>query len=419
MREPSRDELRRIAQRTWDTLAAAGFAGTDPYDGLNSRLLAPALKRSRLLRLAVIQGVKRSPVDLRPMLRVPPGLNPKGLALVLQGAAEFPELDSAGNHRAWLGEAILCLASRANGTPAFGDRSIIPGTAQRLAADPTAMPAAIGWGYDFPWQSKAFLQPAYHPTVVATSFAIDALADADIPAWRAATVAAARFVAEHLHRHEDADGLCFSYSPDDRTRVYNASLFGARILAQAAPLAPQGDAWRSDAERAVAWVMARQAADGSWIYGEADHWRWIDNLHTGFNLETIHRVAALLGTDRWDDGLAAGLAYYRRNLFETDGTPRYYSTTRWPLDPHSFAQGALTFLRLARFAPDALEFAGRILARGVDELWDEKRGGFRFQKHQGHAQGIIHMRWSQAWLLRALCAYVAATDPKTSSTNER
>ena len=45
---------------------------------------------------------------------------------------------------------------------------------------------------------------------------------------------AARFVAERLHRHEDADGICFSYSPTDRTRVYNASLFGAKILARAA-----------------------------------------------------------------------------------------------------------------------------------------------------------------------------------------
>lgn len=421
MREASPDELGRIALRVWENLAAAGFAGTDPYDGLNSRLLAPALRRSRLLRLAVIQGVKRSPVDLRPLLRVPPGLNPKGLALALQGAAEWPALPDGDGRRAWLADALLCLASLPDGSPALAGRAIRPGAAARVAAGETALPPALGWGYDFPWQSKAFLQPAYFPTVVATSFAVDALADAQAPAWREATVAAARFVAGHLHRHEDEGGLCFSYSPGDRTRVYNASLFGARLLAQAAPHVPaaEAEAWRSDAARGVAWVMARQAADGSWIYGEADHWRWIDNLHTGFNLETIHRAAALLGTDRWDDGLAAGLAYYRRHLFEDDGTPRYYSTTRWPLDPHSFAQGALTFLRLRRFDDGAVEFAGSILERGVEELWDERRGGFRFQKHAGHAQRIIHMRWSQAWMLRAVCAYLATISPSTLPINSR
>ena len=417
MREPGNDELRRIAQRVWRNLAAVGFAGSDPYDGLNSRLLSPALRRSRLLRLVVIQGVKRSPLDLRPVLRIPPGLNPKGLALALHGAAEYPVLDDADGRRAWLADALFSLASRPDGTPALGDRAITVGAAARRADDPGALPPAVGWGYDFPWQSKAFLQPAYFPTVVATSFAVDALAAAGAPAWREAMVAAARFVAGHLHRHEDADGLCFSYSPGDRTRVYNASLFGARILAQAAPHAPEGERWREDARRAVAWVMARQAADGSWLYGEADHWRWIDNLHTGFNLETVARCAALLETKRWDQGLARGLDYYRRHLFDPDGTPRYFSTRRWPLDPHSFAQGALTFLRLARFQPDAAEFAGRILARGVDELWDEQRGGFRFQKHPRHTQRIIHMRWSQAWMLRALCAYLAS--PSTVATKAR
>jgi hypothetical protein len=409
MREASPAELGRIAQRVWENLAAAGFAGTDPYDGLNSRLLAPVLGRSRLLRLAVIQGVKRSPVDLRPLLMVPAGLNPKGLALVLQGASEWPALPDGVGRRAWLADALLCLASAPDGTPALGSRTIVRGTADRVATGGVSLPPALGWGYDFAWQNKAFLQPAYYPTVVATSFAVDALEDARTPGWQRGSTAAARFVADHLHRHEDADGLCFSYSPGDRTRVYNASLFGARLLAQAAPhvAAEQADVWRADATRGVAWVMARQAADGSWIYGEADHWRWIDNLHTGFILETVLRTAALLGTDRWDEGLARGLAYYRRHLFADDGTPRYYSTKRWPLDPHSFAQGALTFLRLRRFDDHATEFAGRILARSVEELWDERRGGFRFQKHAGYAQRIIHMRWSQAWMLRALCAWLA------------
>lgn len=408
MPEPSTEELRRIARRVWDNLASAGFAGTDPYDGLNSRLLAPALRQSRLLRLVVIQGVKRSPVNLRPLLRVPPGLNPKGLALVLHGVSVYPGLGAEDVRKAWLADALLCLASNESGAPAFGDRSIVPGTARRLSADAATWPEHLGWGYDFPWQSKAFLQPAYFPTVVATSFAIDALASAQAPGWREATVAAGRFVAEKLHRHEDADGVCFSYSPGDRTRVYNASLFGARILAQAAPHSNQEVEWRDLATRAVDWVMARQSKDGSWIYGDADHWRWIDNLHTGFNLETIHRAAELLAVDRWDHGMAAGLDYYRRHLFEADGTPRYYSTSRWPLDPHSFAQGALTFLRLQRFAPDARDFARRILGRGIAELWDESRGGFRFQKHPRHAQAEIHMRWSQAWMLRALCGYLSA-----------
>ncbi|MFH2052585.1 MAG: hypothetical protein ABIK96_08990 [bacterium] len=407
------DRLATVTRRVWDRLEGAGFRGSDPYDGLNSRLLAPLLVRSRLLRLAVIQAVKRSPVDLRPALRIPPGLNPKGLALVLQGAAAWPGLGDTADAQAWLGDALIGLASRPDGSPALPERRPRPGAAAEVACGRLALPAALGWGYDFPWQSKAFLQPAFFPTVVATSFALDGLELSGSPAYPAVAAVAGAFVADHLHRHEDDTGLCFSYSPGDRTRVFNASLFGARILAQTAAHAPErADEWRDLAGRAVDWILARQAQDGSWIYGEADHWQWIDNLHTGFNLETIERIAGLLKTDRWDDRLREGLAFYRSRLFLEDGTPRYYATSLYPLDPHSFAQGALTFLRLKRFDPSGPAFAAAILDRAVAELWDERRGGFRFQKHRYYAQPIIHMRWSQAWLFRALCAHLADSDGK-------
>lgn len=397
-----------IAGRIWEGAAAAGFRGSDPYDGLNSRLLAPLLRRSRALRLAVIQGVMRSPCDLRPLLRIPPGLNPKGLALLLQGAAEWSGAADGDGRRTWLADALLSLASVPDGSPAFGGRTVVPGLAARVGSGEAAAPERLGWGYDFPWQSRAFLQPAYFPTVVATSFVVDALAGVGSPAAPVVAEAAARFVETDLHRHEDDDGVCFSYSPGDRTRVHNASLFGARLLAGAAAAGgPRAAARRELATRAVDRTVAHQRADGAWVYGEAAHWGWIDNLHTGFNLETIDRTAALLGVDRWEEALRRGLEFYRSELFLADGTPRYYTTSLYPLDPHGFAQGALTFLRLRRLQPDAAAFADRILERGIDALWDERRGGFRFRRHRRYTQSTIHLRWSQAWMFRALCARLA------------
>jgi len=401
-------ELARIARRIWASVSQAGFQGSDPYDGLNSQLLAPVLSRSRLARLVVIQAVKRSPVDLRPLLRIPVGLNPKGLALMLQGAAEWSDLGSTVEEQSWLCDALVCLASGADGGSVVAGREVARGAADSVAQGTLEWPQAVGWGYNFAWQSKAFLQPAYSPTVVATSFIVDGLQMADSSVAPVAIALAGRFVANCLNRHEDADGVCFSYSPDDHTRVYNASLFGARVLAQAAEYVPEkAQEWLMLAKQATNWVMSRQKSDGSWLYGEAAHWHWIDNLHTGFNLETIQRISQLLGTSSWDDGIARGLAFYRANLFEADATPRYYTTRKYPLDPHSFAQGAITFLRLAAYDSGAEEFAREILLRCVAELWDDGRGGVCFQKHRGYSQGTIHMRWSQAWMFRALCAYLS------------
>ncbi|HPF34742.1 MAG TPA: hypothetical protein PLH84_04885 [Candidatus Krumholzibacteria bacterium] len=403
----------RIAERleqVWDWGRDHDFRGADPYDGLTSRLLAPVLPLSRLLRLAVIQGVKRSPLDLRPLLLIPPGSNPKGLALFLSGLALAPDLPEADAWRRRLLDRMTAAASLPDGSPAFGGREDVTGLAARVeASDPEA---PLGWGYHFPWQARAFLQRAWDPTVVATSFVLDALADTGAEHASLLTRRAARFVAERLHRHEDADGICFSYSPTDRTRVYNASLFGAKILARAAAheTGARAAEYRSLALAAGDWVVSRQRDDGAWVYGEADHWRWVDNLHTGFNLETLDFLERALAPGRWTGSLAAGLDYYRRTMIEADGTACYYDTGRAPLDAHTFAQTAITLLALRDRGDGLPDTARRVLLKGDDELWDSGRRGYRFQKSGRFPTRVISMRWSQGWMFRALAMARAAKD---------
>lgn len=398
-------DLRPVARSVWQWCVARDFAGHDPYDGLKSQLLAPVLTHSRLLRLAVIQGVKRSPWDLRRLLRIPPGHNPKGLALLLHAAAIWPELaDADASDR--LADAIAGLTSLPHGSPLFDTRIVVPGRAAELQA---AAPPAAGWGYDFPWQSKAFLQPAYFPTVVATSFVVDGFAAADHPATTRVTAAAAGLVRDHFHRHEDETGVCYSYSPRDRTRVFNASLFAGKILARAAIQAPAEDArrWREEAARVVDYVVARQRPDGGWIYGEAAHWQWIDNLHTGFVLETIADTAVLLGQpDRWRAPVDRGLAFYRDHLFGPDLTPWYYADRPGRLDPHTVAQAVITFLRFADRDPQLARDARRVLEIGIARLWDRHRNGFIHSHGTGPPQRAIFLRWGQAWMLRALATCI-------------
>ena len=63
---------------------ANDWSGYDPYDALNSRVFkALPFLNFKLARLALTQGVKRCPVNLRPMLLVPKTPNPKGIALFL------------------------------------------------------------------------------------------------------------------------------------------------------------------------------------------------------------------------------------------------------------------------------------------------------------------------------------------------
>ena len=82
---------------------AESFKGWDPYDGLNSKIAGTILplKHSAFLRLCVIQGFKRCPVNLRRIALVPKEYNAKGIGLLLQGycnicdaVGQNPELSS-------------------------------------------------------------------------------------------------------------------------------------------------------------------------------------------------------------------------------------------------------------------------------------------------------------------------------------
>ena len=71
------------------------FKGYDPYDGLNSRLFQslPVLPAKRFPRLAWIQLFKRLPVNIRPLVGIKKGYNPKGLALFLSGYSNLAKVE--------------------------------------------------------------------------------------------------------------------------------------------------------------------------------------------------------------------------------------------------------------------------------------------------------------------------------------
>jgi hypothetical protein len=403
--------LESIGESIWQSARSSGFSGSDPYDGLRSRILCSLTSRSMLARAAAIQLVRRSPLDLRRILGIRPGRNPKALALFLRSASDRPGLPGSAQESTRLQDALLSLASEPGGAPALSpSREVVPGLTGRIAdARGGDLSPALGWGYDFPWQGKAFYQPAYSPTAVVTSFVVDAFEGCGSRSAGYVASAAGRFVHASLRRFESPDGICFSYSPGDSTRVYNASLLAARILVSAARHdSTAGPAYRLEAAEACRFVVSRQAPDGSWQYGDGPEWSWTDGFHTGFVLQSLAEISAGLGTDEWIPAVKKGLAFYRDRLFDDEGTARTAPDKAFPLDPHSFAQGALTFLATEDIRPGGAEFACRILGRAADLLWDDRRKGFIYSRGRLTSNRAIHLRWSQAWMLRAICAFQRA-----------
>jgi len=265
------------------------------------------------------------------------------------------------------------------------------------------------WGYNFDWQSRAFFAPCGTPNVVCTTFAAHAYLDwyerTGVESVLQMAMSSCRFILDRINRTADRDGVCFSYTPLDRSRVHNVNLLAAELLART--FTKTGiEEYRDAAERALRFTLARQRRDGSWLYGEDGSQAWIDSFHTGFVLVSLKHLVEYVEADRCRAALEAGYDFYQKRFFLADGRPGYYHDRLYPLDVHSAAQGVITFVEMTDLMPNAKAMASRVVRWTIENLQDPA-GFFYFQKHRFYTIKTSYMRWAQAWMLYALSFYLS------------
>jgi hypothetical protein len=127
--------------------------------------------------------------------------------------------------------------------------------------------SGAAWGYNFDWQSRHFFAPKGTPTIVPTAFAARALLEAarvfDNPEFLEIARSVCDFILEDLLRTVETENeVCFSYSPNDQTQIFNASLLAAEILAEVG--AATGEtSLQTMAIKAARFVIRRQQEGGS------------------------------------------------------------------------------------------------------------------------------------------------------------
>jgi len=369
---------------------AADYAGYDPYDALNSPLLQRLGAKSKWVRIAATQLLRRSPVNLRPLLGIRQGHNPKGIGLFLWGYSKLYALTREPRYLERVDYLLQML-----------ERLRSPGYSGHC------------WGYNFDWQSRTFFRPRGVPTIVNSAFLGHALLDCHTHTGRQPALDLAipikDFLLNDLHRTRDGDSFCFSYTPVDTDVVHNANMLGASILARLAR--PSGDAQCVDAARSsLAYSMRRQNDDGSWCYAENEQQRWIDSFHTGFCVQALRYIL--------DEGYARehaaaydrGVRFYAEHFFLADGTPKYFHDRTYPIDIHAPAEAISFFSGMGQIYRDLTE---RVLAWTLANLFSP-RGYAYFRKTPRFTNRIPYMRWSQAWAFHALTEYLwtpAQTEP--------
>ncbi len=349
------------------------YAGIEPHDALTSPLIQRTpLRRSSLVRLAALQALRRMPVDVRPALGVRRAVNPVSLGWALSAYA----LIGGEQSEAWVERALTMLRE----------------------SEPRGYSGAA-WGYYFDWQTRAGFKRAHLPIIVSTAFVGIGLLDA----WKAFgrneyydyARSACRFILRDLNREMHPEGFCFSYSPDDREQVFNASILGADLLARVGAVSGDGELLQA-ARDAVDFVVAHQREDGSWGYALGDYRTFVDNFHTGYVLNSLRGYIRASGDERHAGALAKGYRFYREHFFEDERIPKYYHNQLYPIDAHAASESIITLVNFGD-----VEAALRVAEWTIEHM-QTPQGYFIYQIHRRFTNRIAYLRWSNARMLYAL-----------------
>ncbi len=365
------------------------FTGWDPYDGLNSKLFKaiPSFHNKRIARLAWIQFFKRSFINFRTLAVVKKGLNPKGIALFISAYCNLTKLDNynktgLGDKIEQLADLLITLNSRGY--------------------------SGSCWGYNFDWEAKAFFLPKYTPSIVVTTYAANALLDAyevtNKELYLEKAISTKRFILSDLNRTYHQNGnFAFSYSPLDKTSVFNASLLGARLLGRIYSCTNEEDL-KANARKAVGFCAEQQNTNGSWYYSALPHHQWIDNFHTGFNLECIWDYYQYTGDKSFLTNFQKGTDYYLNTFFDPEGRSKYYNNAIYPIDAHAPSQLIVTLSKTKLFIQHR-DLVERVLSWTIRNM-QSKKGYFYYQRRRFYTNKIPYMRWSQAWMFYGMTHYL-------------
>jgi hypothetical protein len=358
------------------------WRGYDPYDALNSPFSRYLTLGTPFGERALTQIVKRSPINLRPLLRVERGYDAKALGLVASGYVRLAVArgDEAAEQaaRRWL---------------------------ERLVVTAVADGSGRAWGYHFPVRTRFFAYGRGTPNTIATSFVAHAFLDGleflGQSRFGDTARAASLFLLEHMH---DKARHFFRYLPEEEELVHNANLLACSVVVRTASLL--GEALDSRVEEAVATSASAQRSDGSWAYAASSSGSWVDNFHTGYVLESLGRCTTLVSG--LESALAIGFDYWERELFESDGTPRPRPDRRFPRDAHDYAQAIDTWLSAASWREGAIPRAEKTAELLVRDLLNP-RGYVDFQRGRVLTNRVPFIRWTTAPTFRALAGLELVT----------
>jgi hypothetical protein len=378
----SKDKIMESIHQLSAWLEKNDYRGYDTFDGLSSKYLRPLTFETKFLRTVLQQGVRRFPLNVRPLLGIPKSRSTKGMGYLAKG---FMRLQQATGDKAWGVKAESAL--------------------QWLIENESTGYSGACWGNHFDYQSRGFYLPKGVPTIVWTSLIGHAFLDAydhfNRENYLQVAVSACEHISRDLETYPEGDSLCISYIPTGKNEIHNANTLGASLLARTSSYS-QNESYLSLARKAIQYTANHQRANGSWYYGEAPNVQWVDNFHTAYVLDCFKYYIAATGDDRFQAKLDAGYEYWKSTFFLPDGTPRYYDRKTLPIDIQCSSQAIDTLVFFHDRDPESLSLALNVAKWTIDNMQD-RTGYFYYRRYSPRlVNKTPTLHWGQATMFCAL-----------------
>jgi hypothetical protein len=363
---------------------AHDYKAYEPFDGQSS-ILKPLTFNNLLAERVLQQIVRRSPVNVRPLIGVRPQESTKGRGYMAWGYLKM---------------------FRITGDPTYKNKALVQ--LDWLDSNRSPFYRAHSWGNHFAFSGRKVRTRKFEPIIVWTSLIGQAFLDAfelfGLPRHREVGLSICDWIMG-LPRERTPEGHCISYVAYEQSSIHNSNMLGAAYLARAGKLFGREDCL-DIARQAMDYSCARQRPDGSWFYAESPNCHWIDNFHTGYNLDSLKGYIDVTGETGYEGHLAKGLAFYKENLFKADGTPKYYHDRTFPIDSQCASQAVDTLATFSAVDPTCMKLAVRTALWTIRNMQDGD-GHFYYHKLRFMTVKTPMLHWAQATMYNALANLIA------------
>jgi rhamnogalacturonyl hydrolase YesR len=364
------------------------YRGYDTFDGLSARFLRPLTFDNKLLNMALQQGVRRFPINLRPLLGIPKSRSTKAMGFFAKG---FMRLHEATGDAKWQKKA--------------------ESTLQWLIENAAPGYSGACWGNHFDYQSRSGLARKGLPSVVWTSLIGHAFLDAyelfRQERYLSVAVSSCEHILHDLAAQPDGDSICIGYFPVGTSKVHNANTLGASLLARTYSFT-RNESYRMRAEKAMQYTAKYQREDASWYYGETAGVHWVDNFHTGYVLDSLKYYTRSTGDNQFAKQMMDGYSYWKNTFFLPDGTPRYYNHKTLPLDIQCCSQAIDTLVFFSDLDSESLPLAMKVATWTIENMQGSS-GSFYYRRYSPWlVNKTPTLHWGQATTFSALAALYKA-----------